>query len=73
MSYLIRDSNGVLFAEIDNTLAHKIIKECEGHFRQFKTSSKTVTVFNIDKDVYCYGNESFRIFLFKDTILIPDN
>lgn len=71
MSYILRDSAGVMFAEVSNAVAEKIINHCPGFFRKRKVQDlKEQTCYEITESTV-YGLPEFKIFLWQGTVLIP--
>ena len=62
----------VMFAQLSNQAALKIISSAKGHFRPYRTEEYEKTVFEVDEDC-SYGSEVLKIFLDKGTILIPSS
>lgn len=73
MSYTLRDEHGVMIAKVDNAIASKIIGNCQGYFRLYRVNGKKdCQVFEITKD-HVFDLESFRLYFWAKTVLIPDH
>ena len=61
-----------MIAKVDDIVAAKIINGSKGHFRSYQVSGQPkVTVFELAED-FVFGLESFKIYFWSKTKLIPD-
>lgn len=65
MSYNLRTDKGILFGQIDNNLAGRMLKNCGGRWTEKKfVNGVTKTVFVFTGDM-SYGTDILKVFLFK--------
>lgn len=70
MSYYVRNSSGESKGKISNEIANKLMHEARGFFREANYSSGKKTVFEI-KDDCSFGNDHFKLMIWKGDVLEP--
>jgi hypothetical protein len=68
---IVRDAHGTMILKIDNAMMAGIIAKCEGHFRPYRNTNKPV--FEITGDTMKVAYAGMEIFLWKGTLIFPDN
>ena len=69
--YNIRTEKGTLIAQVDNTVADRIIRSSQGQFRPYCVDGREpVTAYELTDDLV-FGMEAFKLFLWAKTLMIP--
>lgn len=73
MSYIVRNSDGILLMTLENQYALKVINDTAGHFRDYRTSTNpnAKTVYELDEDT-TYNTPFGSLYLWEGTLLIPE-